>query len=170
MLPYRPFRLSDGSSDYSKCTQPCQGLKSKIGEIILPVKAGITVTGSRKIYVPARVSRGNWHSLLDNSLKIGYSKIVTFRKPWTSRGRQEFPGIALVIVALARNRTVYAAAELLSTRRCIEVVITGLTRNQVARKGSWVRIPPPPPKVLKAHAFRTFSCRNVFGGCADHWA
>ena len=28
----------------------------------------------------------------------------------------------------------------------IEVVITGLTRNQVVRKGSWVRIPPLPPK------------------------
>ena len=25
------------------------------------------------------------------------------------------------------------------------MVITALTRNQVARKGSWVRIPPPPP-------------------------
>ena len=28
----------------------------------------------------------------------------------------------------------------------IEVVITGLTRNQVAFTGSWVRIPPLPPK------------------------
>ena len=26
------------------------------------------------------------------------------------------------------------------------MVITALTRNQVARKGSWVRIPPAPPK------------------------
>ena len=32
------------------------------------------------------------------------------------------------------------------TRKRIEVVITGLTRNQVARKGSWVRIPPLPPR------------------------
>ena len=30
-------------------------------------------------------------------------------------------------------------------RKRIEVVITALTRNQVARKGSWVRIPPLPP-------------------------
>ena len=41
------------------------------------------------------------------------------------------------------------------------MVITSLTRNQVARKGSWVRIPPPPPNALKAHAFRAFSCQNV---------
>ena len=36
------------------------------------------------------------------------------------------------------------------------MVITGLTRNQVARKGSWVRIPPPPPnrKALIIKAFR----------------
>ena len=33
-----------------------------------------------------------------------------------------------------------------AARKRIEVVITGLTRNQVARKGSWVRIPPLPPK------------------------
>ena len=32
-------------------------------------------------------------------------------------------------------------------RRSIEVVITALTRNQVVRKGSWVRIPPSPPIV-----------------------
>ena len=30
-------------------------------------------------------------------------------------------------------------------RKRIEVVITALTRNQVACKGSWVRIPPLPP-------------------------
>ena len=29
-------------------------------------------------------------------------------------------------------------------RKRIEAVITALTRNQVARKGSWVRIPPLP--------------------------
>ena len=28
------------------------------------------------------------------------------------------------------------------------MVITALTRNQVARKGSWVRIPPLPPNKL----------------------
>ena len=31
------------------------------------------------------------------------------------------------------------------TRRGIEVVITGLTRNQLGRKPTWVRIPPSPP-------------------------
>lgn len=31
--------------------------------------------------------------------------------------------------------------------RRIEVVVTSLTRNQVVRKGTWVRIPPSPPKV-----------------------
>ena len=30
--------------------------------------------------------------------------------------------------------------------RRIEVVITGLTRNQFAGNGTWVRIPPSPPK------------------------
>lgn len=29
--------------------------------------------------------------------------------------------------------------------RSIEVVITSATRNRVARKGTWVRIPPSPP-------------------------
>ena len=33
------------------------------------------------------------------------------------------------------------------------MVITALTRNQVARKGSWVRIPPPPPKSLGNSVF-----------------
>ena len=41
------------------------------------------------------------------------------------------------------------------------MVITSLTRNQVVRKGSWVRIPPSPPKALKAYAFRAFSCQNI---------
>ena len=27
------------------------------------------------------------------------------------------------------------------------MVVTSLTRNQVVRKGTWVRIPPSPPKV-----------------------
>ncbi len=37
------------------------------------------------------------------------------------------------------------------------MVITSLTRNQVVRKGSWVRIPPSPPRELNAegsHAAR----------------
>jgi hypothetical protein len=34
----------------------------------------------------------------------------------------------------------------------IEVVITGLTRNQVDRKVSWVRIPPLPPQKSSNHA------------------
>ena len=33
-----------------------------------------------------------------------------------------------------------------ATWRRIEVVITGLTRNQFAGNGTWVRIPPSPPK------------------------
>ena len=36
-------------------------------------------------------------------------------------------------------------SESLTTRKRIEVVITALTRNQVYRKVSWVRIPPLPP-------------------------
>ena len=42
-------------------------------------------------------------------------------------------------------------------RKRIEVVITALTRNQVARKGSWVRIPPLPP----AGSARTQQSGNV---------
>ena len=34
----------------------------------------------------------------------------------------------------------------------IEVVITGLTRNQVACKGSWVRIPPAPPNAINPNS------------------
>ena len=29
------------------------------------------------------------------------------------------------------------------------MVVTSLTRNQVVRKGTWVRIPPAPPKIDK---------------------
>ncbi len=39
-------------------------------------------------------------------------------------------------------------------RSGIEVVITALTRNQVARKGSWVRIPPAPPRRRGRHIVR----------------
>ena len=34
----------------------------------------------------------------------------------------------------------------------IEVVVTSLTRNQVVRKGTWVRIPPAPPKQEETHS------------------
>ena len=37
-----------------------------------------------------------------------------------------------------------------SARKRIEVVITSLTRNQVVRKDSWVRIPPLPPKPVNS--------------------
>ena len=49
-------------------------------------------------------------------------------------------------------------------RKRIEVVITGLTRNQVAFTGSWVRIPPLPPKrrVKLLWFYPAFS----FGGCS----
>lgn len=36
-------------------------------------------------------------------------------------------------------------------RKRIEVVITGLTRNQVVLTGSWVRIPPLPPLIKGTH-------------------
>ena len=41
------------------------------------------------------------------------------------------------------------------------MVITGLTRNQVALTGSWVRIPPPPPTkkpLLSTKTREVFSC------------
>ena len=34
-------------------------------------------------------------------------------------------------------------------RSCIEVVITGRTRNALALRGTWVRIPPTPPFFFK---------------------
>lgn len=42
--------------------------------------------------------------------------------------------------------------------RRIEVVVTSLTRNQVVRKGTWVRIPPSPPRRSK----RYIVCSDVF--------
>ena len=41
---------------------------------------------------------------------------------------------------------VYKAYRKMIIWKRIEVVITGLTRNQVVLTGSWVRIPPLPPK------------------------
>ena len=46
-------------------------------------------------------------------------------------------------------------------RSGIEVVITGLTRNQVARKGSWVRIPPAPPRAPAFELAGVFLCYKV---------
>ena len=46
----------------------------------------------------------------------------------------------------------------------IEVVITALTRNQVARKGSWVRIPPLPPKQKGPSGDGSFVLRVGFEG------
>lgn len=47
-------------------------------------------------------------------------------------------------------------------RKRIEVVITGLTRNQVVRKGSWVRIPPLPPELNSANPFVDWICGVCF--------
>ena len=46
------------------------------------------------------------------------------------------------------------------TRRGIEVVITGLTRNQFASNRTWVRIPSSPPKIP-----RTLSPWNFYLSC-----
>ena len=49
----------------------------------------------------------------------------------------------------AKNPQPVEAADQISHQlilwRRIEAVITSLTRNQVVRKGTWVRIPPSPP-------------------------
>ena len=42
----------------------------------------------------------------------------------------------------------------------IEVVITGLTRNQFAFTGTWVRIPPAPPKKSDLLGGRFFRASN----------
>ena len=38
---------------------------------------------------------------------------------------------------------------------CIEVVITGRTRNALALRGTWVRIPPTPFVCLVGNPFKT---------------
>lgn len=48
----------------------------------------------------------------------------------------------------------------------IEVVITSLTRNQVVRKGPWVRIPPAPP----SKSSLPFSAKSFFAWTALHSA
>ena len=59
-------------------------------------------------------------------------------------------------------------------RKRIEVVITALTRNQVARKGSWVRIPPLPPKGNNTNTetksgFVLFFSNDYFGMKIELW-
>ena len=48
--------------------------------------------------------------------------------------------------------------------RRIEVVVTSLTRNQVVRKGTWVRIPPSPPTKFNPAAYPAagFLVCNIF--------
>lgn len=48
--------------------------------------------------------------------------------------------------------------------RRIEVVVTSLTRNQVVRKGTWVRIPPSPPTnfLPAAYLVAGFLVCNIF--------
>ena len=43
------------------------------------------------------------------------------------------------------------------TRRVIEVVITGLIRNQFESNLTWVRIPHPPPQDESANGFLPFA-------------
>ena len=57
----------------------------------------------------------------------------------------------------------------------IEVVITGLTRNQVVLTGSWVRIPPAPPSknpvTMRGSGFFLFCARfknHPIFGCSFH--
>ncbi len=45
--------------------------------------------------------------------------------------------------------------------RRIEVVVTSLTRNQVVRKGTWVRIPPSPPEIKNPHAGQGSDCMGI---------
>ena len=42
----------------------------------------------------------------------------------------------------------------------IEVVITGLTRNQFAFTGTWVRIPPAPPNEFRDVVYIPFFCKE----------
>ena len=60
------------------------------------------------------------------------------------------------ITSLTRNHIFSALCPPNRIWKRIEVVITGLTRNQVVRKGSWVRIPPLPPK-----KHRNFDTRRI---------
>ena len=47
-----------------------------------------------------------------------------------------------------RNHVICAKNWIFSKWRRIEAVITSSTRNRVVRKGTWVRIPPLPPKTI----------------------
>ena len=56
----------------------------------------------------------------------------------------------------------------------IEVVITSCTRNAVVRKGSWVRIPPLPPKTIprKSRVYAGFLmpfCGALISHCGLKW-
>ena len=47
------------------------------------------------------------------------------------------------------------------TWRCIEVVITGRTRNALALTGSWVRIPPSPPNSANQNTVKLYFTKKV---------
>ena len=62
-------------------------------------------------------------------------------------------------------------AEIRCIRRGIEVVITGLTRNQFAGNRTWVRIPPSPPELAVTSHCQLFLYRllcTIFGTASGH--
>ena len=64
------------------------------------------------------------------------------------------PGLTSAVTILYTNKGH-------KTWRRIEVVVTSLTRNQVVRKGTWVRIPPSPPRRRGRHIVRGgFFCKS----------
>ena len=68
------------------------------------------------------------------------------------------------ITSLTRNHIFSALCPPNRIWKRIEVVITGLTRTQVVRKGSWVRIPPLPPN--KNRNFDTMRIKVAVLSCA----
>ena len=55
------------------------------------------------------------------------------------------------------------------TRSGLEVVVTSLTRTQVVRKGTWVRIPPAPPSFVdKRDASKNPALRCGIVACKEH--
>ena len=77
----------------------------------------------------------------------------------------------ILLVLPIRSLQFLRWADVRNIRSGIEVVITGLTRNQLNRKVPWVRIPPAPPEITPVVGFS--GCWLFFFSSVQspsHWA
>ena len=70
---------------------------------------------------------------------------LLIQKPWAGRQTVGWPKISLAQSEFSWYNSNNSSNLYICTWRRIEVVATSLTRNQVVRKGTWVRIPPSAP-------------------------